>query len=324
MIDFALSEEEQLVVELAADFGERHLRAHARRHEVEGLDPAVHQAFAEVGLSALAADDPDMSEISWPARMQVISALARADCGGFLPLWMKARSPGLAAMVGAEEVGFVHLCDDATEDVGWLPLGGAKVVLFVEPDGRWIRADIESTDARALGLRAAGGGVRRGGVRTIGVRSSQDLTPNVLTPHASTPHALIAEIRLIAAAALVGIATASRDYAEKYVQERITFGRPLSNHQGVAFLVADVAMAIAGAEVLVLKAAKDLESGVLGTATDAYLEAVEAALLATSQGVQLLGGHGFMDEHPVEMWMRDARALSLLWGGVDAARRDAR
>jgi alkylation response protein AidB-like acyl-CoA dehydrogenase len=55
----------------------------------------------------------------------------------------------------------------------------------------------------------------------------------------------------------------------------------------------------------------------------AWLEAREASLMVTDRGVQLLGGHGYMDDHPVEKWMRDARGLALLFGGEDEARFEA-
>ena len=138
----------------------------------------------------------------------------------------------------------------------------------------------------------------------------------------STPEAaarLLAQLHLWTAAILVGIAQASRDYTARYLQERIAFGKQLAHHQGVAFMFAEAATAVEGAEVLLHKAAWDFEAGRSEPATHAYLEASEVALDVTNRGVQLLGGHGYMKDHPVEKWMRDARALSLLWGGVDAA-----
>jgi alkylation response protein AidB-like acyl-CoA dehydrogenase len=84
-------------------------------------------------------------------------------------------------------------------------------------------------------------------------------------------------------------------------------------------------MLIEAARLATWCAAKRLEErkpGSLATAAYAYLEAVECALFCTREAVQLLGGHGFLRDHPVEKWMRDARALSLLCGGRDSAADD--
>jgi alkylation response protein AidB-like acyl-CoA dehydrogenase len=81
-------------------------------------------------------------------------------------------------------------------------------------------------------------------------------------------------------------------------------------------------MAVEGARLLVHDAAFRCERGLPCEAecASAFVEAVEASRLVGPAAVQILGGHGFMQDHPVEKYMREARALGLLAGGVDAAR----
>ncbi len=122
--------------------------------------------------------------------------------------------------------------------------------------------------------------------------------------------------RLVLASALTGLARASYEYARDYCLERVTFGRKVAHHQAVAFILADMATAAETASVSLEFAA---EAGSAAAVTQAYLQAVESALFNSDFGVQLLGAAGYVSDHPVEKWMREARAISLLIGGVDAA-----
>jgi alkylation response protein AidB-like acyl-CoA dehydrogenase len=118
---------------------------------------------------------------------------------------------------------------------------------------------------------------------------------------------------------------ASAEFAREYALRRVAFGRPIAHHQALAFLLADLRSAVDGARLLVHEAAGRLDRGedAAEACATAFVEAAEQALFVTPNGVQVLGGHGFMQDYPVEKYMRDARALSLLFGGADAAREDA-
>ena len=99
----------------------------------------------------------------------------------------------------------------------------------------------------------------------------------------------------------------------------------VAHHQAVAFLLADMAIAIEGARLLVGRAATRADAGTLdeGEAHEAFLQAAECGQLVTNLGVQLLGGHGYIRDHLVEKWMREARTLTLVLGGTDGATDDA-
>ncbi|HEX5367331.1 MAG TPA: acyl-CoA dehydrogenase family protein, partial [Acidimicrobiales bacterium] len=94
-------------------------------------------------------------------------------------------------------------------------------------------------------------------------------------------------------------------------------------HQANAFDVAWATAALEAGRVALRGAASHLAAGRLGDAgwlaTLAWLEARDAGLAATDLGVQLLGGHGYIHDHPAQRWYREARMLALLFGGVDAA-----
>lgn len=124
--------------------------------------------------------------------------------------------------------------------------------------------------------------------------------------------------RLAWSALAVGTARAVLDYTKEYVKTREAFGEPIAHRQAVAFMVANIAIELEGMRLVTLKAASRHEQG-----RDASREVALARKLAAeygmkigTDGVQLLGGHGFVKEHPVERWYRDLRAVGVLEGAV--------
>jgi alkylation response protein AidB-like acyl-CoA dehydrogenase len=98
----------------------------------------------------------------------------------------------------------------------------------------------------------------------------------------------------------------------------VAFGEPISNRQAVAFLVADIAIELEGMRLLVHRAASRADRGV-NVERDASLARLQCAskgMRIGSDGVQLLGGHGFVKEHPVERWYRDLRAIGVVEGAL--------
>ena len=116
----------------------------------------------------------------------------------------------------------------------------------------------------------------------------------------------------------VGTGRAVLDYVIPYVNDRKAFGEPISNRQAVAFKVADIAIELEGARLTMLRAAARADQG-LSYAREAALArrlTAEYGMRIGSDGVQLLGGHGFVKEHPVERWYRDLRAAAVMEGVV--------
>ena len=118
--------------------------------------------------------------------------------------------------------------------------------------------------------------------------------------------------RVVNAARMVGAARGAMGFAVDYAQDRKAFGKPICAHQGLAFFIADMEVALESARNLVLKAAWQLESGEVATvaACNAAICAAEASVKVTVDAVQVFGGAGFMKDMPVERYMRDVRTLA--------------
>ena len=130
--------------------------------------------------------------------------------------------------------------------------------------------------------------------------------------------------RTAIAAALTGLARGVLEYAVPYAKEREAFGQAIAQKQAIAFRLADMHIETESMRWLTWKAASQLEYGRPATraghgsatraAHHAHAYAAEQAMWIADEGIQVLGGHGFIREHPVEMWYRNARTLSVLEG----------
>jgi alkylation response protein AidB-like acyl-CoA dehydrogenase len=125
--------------------------------------------------------------------------------------------------------------------------------------------------------------------------------------------------RVVLGAAAVGAARAAYEYALEYAKTRKQFGVPIIDHQAVAFRLAEMATRIESARLLVLHAARVIDSGApaRGIAAMAKLTASETAMFVTHAAVQTLGGWGYSREYPVEQWMRDAKLEEIEEGTSD-------
>jgi alkylation response protein AidB-like acyl-CoA dehydrogenase len=121
------------------------------------------------------------------------------------------------------------------------------------------------------------------------------------------------------AAMAAGVMRASYEYAREYAKERIQFGKPIAAKQAIAFMLAECAIEVDSTRLLAWEAAWQMEAKkpVQEVRQAAYLAreyANKAALFVTDCGVQILGGHGFIREHPVERWLRNARGFPMFTG----------
>jgi acyl-CoA dehydrogenase len=128
--------------------------------------------------------------------------------------------------------------------------------------------------------------------------------------------------RTVLGAAAVGAARAAYEFARDYARTRVQFGKPIIEHQAVAFRLADMASRIEAARLLVLRTARALDAGadVTGLAAITKLTASETAMFCTWAAVQTLGGWGYSREYPVEQWMRDAKLEEIEEGTSDIMR----
>lgn len=187
-------------------------------------------------------------------------------------------------------------------------LSGSPALFLIEraTDG------LTHTPEPGMGVRAAATGrVTLDGVRVPRAALLGDGDPQVFRE-------LIARGRIGWAALAVGTGQAVLDYVSAYVNERSAFGEPISNRQAVAFTVSNIAIELDGLRLTTYRAAALADAG-----ADFIREAALARSLTArhgvqvgSDGVQLLGGHGYTKEHPVERWYRDLRAAGILEGAL--------
>jgi hypothetical protein len=122
--------------------------------------------------------------------------------------------------------------------------------------------------------------------------------------------------RLGVSAVAVGLAQSALDVAVAYAMEREAFGRRIVDHQGLAFLLADMAAAVESARATYLVAARRKDAGLPYSrqASIAKLVATDAAMKVTTDGVQVLGGAGYTRDHPAERYMREAKVMQIFEG----------
>lgn len=119
---------------------------------------------------------------------------------------------------------------------------------------------------------------------------------------------------ILRASVACGMARAALEYAMDYAKDRVAFGRPIASYQGIAFMVAEMAMNLDAARLLVWRAATEWDGDIeldrlVHDAEAAQRQAVRIAKSATLDSIQILGGAGFIQDHPVEMWARNAAAM---------------
>ncbi|QIG43164.1 acyl-CoA dehydrogenase [Nocardioides anomalus] len=187
-------------------------------------------------------------------------------------------------------------------------LDGAPVLFLVESstDGLTVAGD------PAMGVRAASltrltlDGVRVGPDAVLGATDGSTYTECVRLS------------RLAWCALAVGTGQAVLDYVTPYVKEREAFGEPVAHRQSVAFMVANIAIELQAMRLLTWKAAARAAAGKDFSREVALARQAckEHGMRIGLDGVQLLGGHGFVKEHPVERWYRDLRAVGVMEGAV--------
>lgn len=128
---------------------------------------------------------------------------------------------------------------------------------------------------------------------------------------------VLASMQVANAALAVGVARASFEYARDYAKEREAFGVKIAQKQAIAFMLAEMAVEIEAIRLLTWQAAWKLDTGKEDAFIDAYLASTGAAdmvMMVTDRGVQILGGHGYIRDHPVEKFMREGRGFASFTG----------
>ncbi|MBV8432323.1 MAG: acyl-CoA dehydrogenase family protein [Solirubrobacterales bacterium] len=164
----------------------------------------------------------------------------------------------------------------------------------------------------AMGVRAAGTG--RLIFENVSLPSSALLGGGDLAVYSEC----VQLSRLAWCAVALGTGQAVLDYVVKYVNERRAFGEPISHRQSVAFTVANIAIELDGMRLATYRAASRADQNLSFSreVAIAHRLCAERGMAIGSDGVQMLGGHGYVKEHPVERWYRDLRAAGLMEGAL--------
>jgi alkylation response protein AidB-like acyl-CoA dehydrogenase len=224
----------------------------------------------------------------------------------FSPLTTATRTGEGLVLEGVKSV--VPRGADAELFVVGARLDGANVLVLVE--------------AGAAGLTVEGDpsmGVRAASLTTLTLDGVVVPERALLGTDDGTTYAeCVRRSRVAWCALAVGVCQAVLEHVTPYVKEREAFGEPIAHRQSVAFMVADIAIELQAMRLLTWKAASRAASG-REFAREAGLArrlCADKGMRIGLDGVQLLGGHGFVKEHPVERWYRDLRAISVIEGGV--------
>jgi alkylation response protein AidB-like acyl-CoA dehydrogenase len=194
------------------------------------------------------------------------------------------------------------------EKYGVLNAADASFGIVVGRSGDALGAVLVETDdyeviktEQKLGLEAAPTSVVRFDAKAQALPQSDDLQRALLWT------------KLLGGAIAIGCARASLEYASQYAIEREAFGKPIGAFQAISFKIADMAIEVDAARIALWRAAWKLDLGevTLADIAEANGQALSAAVLCGDDGVQVLGGHGYIRDHPVEKWFRDAVTLSV-------------
>ncbi|MCH2186338.1 acyl-CoA dehydrogenase family protein [Myxococcota bacterium] len=335
-MDFGIEDELHLLVETAALFGAQQLTGHERMHERQrGIASSLHRAYAEIGLMDLETPDSlDGAALGALAKCLVNEELAACDVGAAIALdgvgpalYPALEFEGVAAIARLQELcqgpnpkRAVLIHEEIDRDprkpislfVDWVPAEEIAAVMLLGPTRACLVTEgIETRSLHASGLRASGA-------------SSLNLDHVMAADHWTDPVAASrahARSRLWVASMMLGVLRATCEFSRRYAGEREAFGKPIAHHQGLAFLIVEMNMALEASRLLVHEAAWRIDQGEDATleSASALIECIESARWVGPSGVQILGGHGFMADYPVEKHMRELRTLGLMAGGLDAA-----
>jgi alkylation response protein AidB-like acyl-CoA dehydrogenase len=209
---------------------------------------------------------------------------------------------------------FVLIPAKCENKVGFFLLDGLK---DVEVGKTLHRCGVESSPAIEILLK------------DVEVKKEMCLTEDALS-HENLWRAVV-RTRLFISSLLLGLAKTAQEYSLKYAMERVAFEQPIAKHQAISFMLADDATQVEAIRLILWKALyefdknsgtedKSVKSSVIDWSIEAYLQAVDYSSAISADAVQILGGHGYIKDHPVEKWMRDVRELTNAFGRPEAFR----
>jgi acyl-CoA dehydrogenase len=341
--ELQLTDEQQALRETLHDFSDGVLRPRARDCESAGRTaPEILRQVHEIGVAApveeayggggtfdavtyviaaeeLAWGDPGIAYQvlgSGLAAMVVGKAGTDDQKSAYLPRFAETEPPrsfvALGEKVAAGDLESLDTTVDGDkvvgEKYGVVDYDDAALGIVVGRDDEGIGAVIVEAGAYEvvrpedkLGLQAAPSAIVRFDVAGAALERSDALMQAILWA------------KLLPGAVALGCARASFEYAANYAKEREAFGKPIGAFQAISFKIADMAIEVDAARIALWRAAWKIDRGeaTLADVAEATGQALATAVRCGDDGVQVLGGHGYIRDHPVEKWFRDAVTLSV-------------
>ncbi|MBL4782378.1 MAG: acyl-CoA dehydrogenase family protein [Porticoccaceae bacterium] len=344
MFELDPGEDITLIVDVVQRFAADILSQQYRDFEADkALPEAVLKSYAALGLSAMELPEKlGGAGLGSRAKCAVLEELGHGDPGAALAL--DGIGPALYAIAelggdsALEKYILPRLDDPAMRialiwDAGdtrkkstlfradncysgtvpWLPCTDVDLLVILDKQGASIiESGFTFTPLKGSGLRAAG-------AAELVLQQAPIIERWDNTAAAAR---VLAKWQLYIAALLVGVSRVAAETSREYATERVAFGKPIAHHQALAFLIVDMRTAVDSSRLLVQDAACRADAGQAfeAAAAAAFVEANENALFVTPNALQIFGGQGFMQDLPLEKYMREARTLGLLAGGIDLAK----
>ena len=339
MIDFSIDESDELIRSTVAWFAEDNLAPNIRGFEsAREVTPTVRKAWESLGLNGLELPEAlGGSGSSMLTRALINEELGAVDPGATLNLdRIGPAAYPLLAMATEDEIR--QLLAPIMEDPGKRALLVYTPASSISRSGKTVSGRVPFVPAAACdllvcldttGAFVVNRGLTFNAIRGSGLRAAAP--SELLLDNAPVSHRwenpvgaakAIAQARIYYGSLLLGVLRKAAQFSREYARERIVFGKPVAHHQAMAFLITDMNPAVTAAR-LHLHYACTASNSFKEAAATAFAEVAEQSTFVGPNSVQILGGVGFMQDYPVEKYMREARALSLLLGGTDAARDDA-
>ena len=350
--DLTPTEDQQLMVEVVREFAADVLRPAAAAADTAcTTDAKILDASAELGLSLIEVPEElggIVTERSAMTGVLVVEALAHGDMGQavaclapsavstaislwgdetqqatYLPAFTGSSVPA-AALALLEPRALFDPFELRTRSTGGV-LNGVKSLVPRAAEAELFVIGAQ-TDAgpRLFVVEPDHPGVTIEAEPSMGLRAAS-LSRVILTDVPAVPlgtaddyRECVRLSRLGWCALALGTARAVLDYVTPYVNERTAFGEPISHRQSVAFMVANIGIELEGMKLVTYRAGSRATQG-LPFAREVALArrlCADKGMQIGTDGVQLLGGHGFVKEHPVERWYRDLRAIGIMEGAV--------
>ncbi len=351
MFDLALNDDLAMIQDVVCRFASDVLSEHYRDFEADKAIPeSVLTAYAELGLAGLELSESlGGAALGSLAKTIVLEELGFGDAGAAVALdgigsalYAIAETGGDSALeqyilplLDKPEARVLLIWDDnqsyratfsrvdTADQIGyqglvpWVSANRADLIVVLDADGvSVLEHGYSFNKVKGSGLRAAGAAEL--------VLGTDDKPAPAAARWENTAGAAraLARWQLYISALMIGVFRVAAETSREYAMERVAFGKPIAHHQALAFLIADMRTAVDGARLLMHDAAcrADANLPFEAAAATAFVEVIEASMFITPNALQIFGGQGFMQDLPLEKYMREARTLGLMAGGVDLAR----